>query len=118
MGRGARNRVRQGREAGQEGGGVVAPDPGEGLGLVGLGFDAQAGAGEADAVEAGDQLVGQGLGGEGGDVDPVGRGVELGRHPEVGWGAAGAFGVLVEASGQAGGAGTFGAEAGGQVGGG
>jgi hypothetical protein len=83
--------------------------------VVGLGFDAQASAGEAEVVEAGDQLVGQGLGGEGGDVDPVGRGVELGRHAEVGWGAAGASWVLVEAGGQAGGAGAFGAEAGGQV---
>ena len=88
--------------------GVVAPDPGEGLGLVGLGFDAEAGAGQAEAVETGDELVGQGLGGEGGDVDPVGRGVELGRHPEVGRGAADAPGMLVEAAGQAGGAGPSG----------
>ena len=94
----------------------MAPDPGEGLALVGLGLDAEAGAGQAEAVEAGDQLVGQGLGGEGGDVDPVGRGVELGRHAEVGRGAAGASRVLVEAAGQAGGAGALGAEAGGQVG--
>jgi hypothetical protein len=97
-------------------GGVVAPDSGEGLALVGPGFDAEAGAGQAEAVETGDQLVGQGLGGEGGDVDPVGGRVELGRHAEVGWGAAGSLGVLVEAAGQAGGAGALGAEAGGQVG--
>src|SRR5512132_3683443 len=102
--------------AGWGGGGVVAPDAGEGLALVGLGFDAEAGAGQAEPVEAGDQLVGQGLGGEGGDVDPVGRGVELGRHAEVGWGAASSLGVLVEAAGQAGGAGALGAEAGGQGG--
>src|SRR5215216_5301572 len=102
--------------AGCGGGGVVAPDSGEGLALVGLGFDAEAGAGQAEPVEAGDQLVGQGLGGEGGGVDPVGRGGELGRHAEVGRGAAGSLGVLVEAAGQAGGPGALGAEAGGQVG--
>src|SRR4029450_13242476 len=65
---------------------------GDGLGLVGLGFDAEAGAGQAEVVEAGDQLVGQGLGGEGGDGDPVGGRVGLGRPAEGGGGGGGGLG--------------------------
>ena len=77
----------------------------------------EAAAGQAEMVEAVDQLVGQGLGGEGGHVDPVGRRVEPGGHAEVGRGAAGAPGVLVEAGGQAGPPpGALGPEAGRQVG--
>src|SRR4029450_4336444 len=65
--RGTGERVGTGREAaGRGGGGVVAPDPGEGLAPVGLGLDAEAGAGQAELVEAGGPRGGRGGGGGGG----------------------------------------------------
>ena len=98
-------------EHGRGEGAVVAPQAGEVLAVLGLGFDAHPRAGQAAPGQACVQRVGQGLGREGGDVDPLGGRVELGAHLQVGRGQASGHRSLVEPRGQTVGAQAVGPEA-------
>jgi hypothetical protein len=80
---------------------VMPPRTGQVLTVLGLDLDAHACAGQPAPGQTRVQLVGQGLGREGGDVDPFGRRVERGAHLQVGRRHAHRKRPLVEARRQA-----------------
>jgi len=53
--------------------------------VLGLDLDAQARAGKTQLFETVDELIGQRLGCEGGNVDPRDGWIERGRDPELRW---------------------------------
>jgi hypothetical protein len=68
--------------------------------VLGLDLDTQARAGEPKPLETIDQLIGQRLGREGGDVDPGDGRVEGGRDSELRGRTPTRAGMLLQASGQ------------------
>ena len=73
------------------------------LAVLGLGPHRHPGAGQAQVVEPGVQLVGQRLGHEGGRVDPFGRWIQHGLDPQLGRGQAGVGRVARRGPGPGGG---------------
>jgi hypothetical protein len=68
--------------------------------VLGLDLDTQARTGEAQPLKTVDELIGQRLGRESGDVDSRDGRIELSRDPELGWWTTARAGMLVQASGQ------------------
>src|SRR6266545_3832334 len=79
---------------------LVPPYSSQHLSVLGLDLDTQARTGEAQPLKTVDELIGQRLGRESGDVDSRDGRIELSRDPELGWWTTARAGMLVQASGQ------------------